>query len=77
MITDDPSAQGKLIVRRNRGVSQGTGALLSANDWKYSNSFSSSVVLTMYQVTGKGWNNKVLWVPNIKLPDGIAYYDEH
>lgn len=77
MITDDPSAQGKLIVRRNRGVSQGTGALLSANDWKYSNSFSSSVVLTMYQVTGKGWNNKMLWVPNIKLPDGIAYYDEH
>lgn len=77
MIADNPRTSGILVVRRNRDVAQWTGALLSPNDWKISNSFPSSVVLTMYQVTGtKGWHGKQLWVPNIKLPDGIVYYDE-
>lgn len=77
MIADNPGAQGILVVRRNRDVAQWTGALLSPNDWKTSNSFPSNVVLTMYQVTGtKGWHGKQLWVPNIKLPNGTVYYDE-
>ena len=30
----------------------------------------------MYKVTGrKGWNNREIWVPNIKLPDNAVYYD--
>ena len=30
----------------------------------------------MYKVTGrKGWNGRKLWVPNIKLPNNIIYYD--
>ena len=33
MLADKPSAQGILIVRRNRDVAKGTGALLSPNDW--------------------------------------------
>ena len=38
--------------------------------------FPSKLVLTMYQVTGKkGWHGKKLWVPNIKLPGNIIYYD--
>ena len=76
MLSDVPTGQGILIVRRNRDVAQGTGALLSPNDWKLGAGFTSQVVLTMYQVTGrKGWGGKQLWVPNIKLPDGVVYYD--
>ena len=52
IISDQPTGQGILIVRRNRDVAQGTGALLSPNDWQLGNSFTNSVVLTMYQVTG-------------------------
>ena len=76
ILSDLPTGQGILVVRRNRDVSQGTGALLSPNDWQLSNSFTSKVVLTMYQVTGKkGWGGRPLWVPNIKLPNDIMYYD--
>ena len=76
MLSEVPTRQGVLIVRRNRDVAQGTGALLSSNDWQLGARFSSQVVLTMYQVTGrKGWRGKQLWVPNIKLPDGVIYYD--
>ena len=76
MLSEVPTRQGVLIVRRNRDVAQGTGALLSPNDWQLGARFSSQVVLTMYQVTGrKGWGGKRLWVPNIKLPDGVIYYD--
>lgn len=76
ILSSTPTEQGILIVRRNRDVAKGTGALLSPNDWKLGGSFPRKVVLTMYQVTGtKGWGGKRLWVPNIKLPDGVVYYD--
>ena len=70
------SAQGLLIVRRNRNVAKGTGALLSPNDWDLGKSFADKVVVTMYKVTGtKGWGGKELWVPNIKLPEGRLFYN--
>lgn len=76
MLAEAPTTQGILIVRRSRDVAQGTGALLSQNDWQLGGSFPRKVVLTMYQVTGtKGWGGKQLWVPNIKLPQGAVYYD--
>lgn len=76
ILAEKPSAQGILIVRRGRDVAKGTGALLSPNDWALGGSFSNQVVLTMYKVTGrKGWNGRELWVPNIKLPNNIVYYD--
>ena len=76
MLAEHPTAQGVLIVRRNRNVAQGTGALLSPNDWALGGAFPSKVVLTMYKVTGqKGWGGQPLWVPNIKLPDNVVYYD--
>lgn len=76
MLAESPTTQGVLIVRRNRDIAQGTGALLSPNDWQLGGSFPRKVVLTMYQVTGnKGWGGKQLWVPNIKLPQGAVYYD--
>lgn len=76
LLSETPAGQGILIVRRNRNVAQGTGALLSPNDWQIGGSFTDKIVLTMYQVTGtKGWNGKPMWVPNIKLPHGTMYYD--
>ncbi len=76
LLSENPTAQGILIIRRNRDVSQGTGALLSPNDWQLGGAFPRKVVLTMYQVTGnKGWGGEQLWVPNIKLPQGAVYYD--
>lgn len=76
MLAESPTTQGILIVRRNRDIAQGTGALLSPNDWQLGGSFPRKIVLTMYQVTGtKGWGGKQLWVPNIKLPEGSVYYD--
>ena len=48
----------------------------SPYDWQLGNSFTNSVVLTIYQVTGnKGWGGQQLWVPNIKLPNDVMYYD--
>ena len=76
MLSDKPNAQGMLIVRRNRDVAQGTGALLSPNDWALGGQYTSSTVLTVYKVTGKkGWGGQALWVPNIKLPSDLIYYD--
>lgn len=76
VLSEKPVGQGILIVRRHRDVAQGTGALLSPNDWKLGAKFSEKVVLTMYQVTGsKGWGGRPLWIPNIKLPSDIVYYD--
>lgn len=76
MLSETPAGQGILIVRRERNIAQGTGALLSPNDWKLGGTFLNRVVLTMYQVTGtKGWSGQPLWVPNIKLPHGTMYYD--
>lgn len=50
--------------------------LLSPNDWQLGAQFTDNVVLTVYQVTGnKGWQGKPLWVPNIKLPHNMVYYD--
>lgn len=76
ILAEKPSAQGILIVRRGRDVAKGTGALLSPNDWALGGSFPNQVVLTMYKVTGrKGWDGRELWVPNIKLPNNVVYYD--
>lgn len=76
VLSEQPTGQGILIVRRGRDVAQGTGALLSPNDWKLGGTFLNKIVLTMYQVTGtKGWGGKALWVPNIKLPHNTMYYD--
>ena len=76
ILSEMPAGQGILIVRRERNVAQGTGALLSPNDWQLGGTFLDKVVLTMYQVTGtKGWGGQPIWVPNIKLPHDTMYYD--
>lgn len=75
LLAENPSAQGKLIVRRNRDIAKGTGTLLSPNDRKLGEKYNEEVVLTIYKITGnKGWNGEKLWIPNIKLPGECIYY---
>lgn len=75
IVAQNPLAQAKLIVRRERDIAKGTGTLLSENDRKLGDSFTDVPVLTMYKVTGrKGWDGRKLWIPNIKLPNDLVYY---
>lgn len=75
-IAENPGKQGILIVRRNRDITQGTGTLLSQNDRELGDKYSDTIVLTMYKVTGnKGWLGQQLWIPNIKLPSDLVYYN--
>jgi len=74
---ENPSAQGRLIVRRNRDIGKGTGTLLSPTDRALGDLIIDEAVLTMYKITGKkdkGWNNRQIWIPNIKLPGKEVYY---
>lgn len=76
LLVKNPMEQGVLIVRTGRAVTQGTGSLLSPNDRALGDKFNSKVVLTMYQIDGNmGWKQDDIWVPNIKLPEFINYYD--
>lgn len=77
MLAEKPGMQGKLIVRRERDIGKGTGTLLSPNDRAAGKAITDSPVLTMYKVTGnveKGWNERKIWIPNIKLPGTDVYY---
>ena len=68
--------KGKLIVRRERDISRGTGTLLSPNDRILGQRFSAEPVLTMYRIIGakqKGWNNAPIWIPNIKFPNDVIF----
>ena len=76
VLAKNPMEQGVLIVRRGRAVTQGTGSLLSPNDRMLGDSFTGKVVLTMYEIVGDhGWKKDRIWVPNIKLPNFINYYN--
>lgn len=73
---ENPSRQGVLIVRRGRDIAKGTGTLLSPNDRALIASVTDQVSLVLYKVTGtKGWDGKGLWIPNIKFPDGLVFYN--
>lgn len=75
LLAENPSAQGRLIVRRGRDIAKGTGTLLSPNDRRLGEEYPDDLVLTLYKVTGnKGWNGLQLWIPNIKLPGDSVYY---
>lgn len=77
LLANDPTAQGKLIVRRNRDIGKGTGTLLSPTDRSLGDNYPDDLVLTVYKITGnkdKGWDGTQIWIPNIKLPGDCAYY---
>lgn len=77
LMAESSTSQGILIVRRNRKVNKGTGALLSPNDLKTGQAFNDKPVLTLYKIDPSiiGWKQQELWVPNIKLPGNRIYYD--
>ena len=73
-----PTIKCHLIVRVNRDISKGTGTLLSPTDRMLGNKFNNDITLTIYRINGsidKGWNGIPIWIPNIKFPDGICFYD--
>lgn len=75
-LAERPCIQGCLIVRRERNIRRGSGALLSPIDWNLGGSMPDKLVLTMYKMTGdKGWKGSKIWIPNIKLPNNVVYYD--
>ena len=56
IIAENPLAQAKLIVRRERDIAEVSVTLLSENDRILGDSFTDIKVFTMYKVTGsKGW----------------------
>ena len=75
-----PTTKFKVIVRKGRDISKGTGTLLSPNDRQLGERHPNDVVLTLYRVNGsrdKGWSGSPLWIPNIKLPEGFCFYDSN
>ncbi len=67
----------RLIVRTERSIGKGTGTLLSPTDRELGTHFKERLVLTLYRLKGeasKGWEDRPLWVPNIKFPDGTYFY---
>ena len=69
----------KILVRRDRDVSKGTGSLLSENDRALVDDLSDEVVLVLYRLNGQrsqGWKGNPFWIPNVKFPNGLTYYSE-
>lgn len=67
----------RLIVRTNRSIGKGTRTLLSENDRELGSRYVDQIVLSMYRLNGeasKGWEDRPLWVPNIKFPDGTYFH---
>lgn len=67
----------RLITRINRSIGRGTRTLLSETDRELGSRYTEQLVLTMYRLKGeasKGWEDRPLWVPNIKFPDGTYFH---
>lgn len=73
-----PQFKCKLIVRRNRNLSKGTGTMLSPNDRNVGDKHNDCIVFTLYRIIGdrnKGWEGSPFWMPNIKFPNNLNFYD--
>lgn len=73
-----PKVNLRIIVRMDRDIAKGTGTLLSPTDRILGDNYKDDVVLTMYRLVGsieKGWQGKPLWIPNIKFPEGLVFYN--
>jgi len=72
-----PQKDCRIIVRTERSIKKGTGTMLSPDDRELGKSYDDKIVLTMYRLKGeaaKGWNDKPLWVPNIKFAQGFCFF---
>ncbi|MEY4905522.1 MAG: hypothetical protein RLZZ292_3337 [Bacteroidota bacterium] len=73
-----PLQKFALVTRRNRNISKGTGTLLSQIDRKLTEKLNNHVVLVVYRVNGEtsqNWKGQPFWIPNIRFPDGLCFYD--
>lgn len=75
-----PTQKFAIAIRRNSNVGEliKTRTLLSADDNRLSKNLKDHAVLILYRLNGhkeKGWKGNPFWVPNIKFPDGMNFYD--
>lgn len=73
-----PAQKFTLIIRRDRDIAKGTGTMLAPNDRKLGDVLSNHVVLTLYRNNGnvsKGWKGDPFWMPNIKFPNDVCFFD--
>ncbi|CCH24925.1 stress-sensitive restriction system protein 2 [Corynebacterium glutamicum K051] len=75
---NQPHLTARMVLRTNRKVNQGTGALLSPTDQALSRAEVAHPLLILYRIEGVNdaaaqrgeptWSSDPIWVPNIKLP---------
>ena len=76
--TKRPTMNNILILRYDRNLSKGTGTMLSPDDRKLVQKYKDDIVLTLYLIKGnknKGWNGTDFWMPNIKLPENLSFWN--
>lgn len=76
--TKRPMTNNLLILRYDRNLSKGTGTMLSPDDRKLVRRYKNDIVLTLYLVKGnqaRGWLGQDFWMPNIKLPDNLDFWN--
>lgn len=73
-----PKTKNYLLIRYDRKLSKSTGTMLSETDRKISQRYKDDIFLALYLVKGekeRGWQGQDFWLPNIKLPTGIIFWD--
>lgn len=76
--TKRPTMNNILILRHDRNLSKGTGTMLSPDDRKLGKRYSDDIVVTLYLIKGnkdKGWSGTDFWMPNIKLPENLDFWN--
>lgn len=76
--TKRPTMNNLLILRYDRNLSKGTGTMLSPDDRKLGKKYKDDIVVTLYLIKGnktKGWGGKDFWMPNIKLPENLDFWN--
>lgn len=76
--TKRPTMNNVLILRHDRNLSKGTGTMLSPDDRKLGKRYSNDIVVTLYLIKGnkdKGWSGTDFWMPNIKLPENLDFWN--
>lgn len=73
-----PTLKSYVLIRENRNIGKGTGTMLSPDDRKLGQNFADDLVLTLYRVNGsveKKWQGQPFWMPNIKFPKDLVFWD--
>ncbi|MFU2089355.1 Z1 domain-containing protein [Avibacterium avium] len=73
-----PNLKSYVLIRENRDIGKGTGTMLSPDDRQLGKKFDDALLLTLYQVKGqkeKNWEGIPFWLPNIKFPRNLVFWD--